>query len=65
MRQSLGAKLAAAEASLGNGRVDDACNALKAFIAEAAAQSGRQLTADVAAVLVEDALRIRAVLACR
>jgi hypothetical protein len=65
MRQSLGAKLAVAEASLDNGRLDDACNALKAFIAEATAQSGRQLTADVAAVLVEDAVRIRAVLACR
>jgi HYR domain-containing protein len=65
MRQSLGAKLASAEASLGDGDVKGACDDLKAFTAAATAQSGRKLTADVAAVLVERAVRIRRVLGCR
>jgi Tol biopolymer transport system component len=64
VRQSLGAKLAAAGTSLAGDDVEGACDALKGFIAEAAAQSGRRLTADLAEVLIEHATRIRTVLAC-
>jgi hypothetical protein len=64
MRQSLGAKLTAAETSLAGDDVEGACDELKAFIAEATAQSGRRLTANLAEVLIEHATRIRTVLAC-
>jgi Tol biopolymer transport system component len=65
MRQSLNAKLTDAEAALSDGETADACTELKAFIAQARAQSGRKLTKDLAAVLIEHATRIRQVLGCR
>jgi Tol biopolymer transport system component len=64
VRRNLGAKLEATETSLATGDVQGACEALKAFVASVNAQSGKQLTADLAAVLLERAGRIRAVLAC-
>ncbi len=65
LRQSLDAKLVAAETALGGADRTGACDKLKAFVAQARAQSGRKLTTDLAAVLVEHATRIRTVLACR
>ena len=65
LRQSLNAKLVDAEKTLADGESESACDDLKAFIAQARAQSGRKLTADLAAVLIEHPTRIRTVLACR
>jgi Tol biopolymer transport system component len=65
LRQSLNVKLIEAETTLANGESASACDDLTAFIAQARAQSGRKLTADLAAVLIEHATRIRTVLACR
>jgi hypothetical protein len=42
-----------------------ACADVKAFIGQVRAQSGRKLTTDLAAVLIEHATRIRTVLGCR
>lgn len=64
VRQSLDAKLADAETALAGHDTAGACADLKAFTAQVRAQSGRKLTPDLAAVLVERANRIRAVLGC-
>lgn len=65
LRQSLNAKLIDAEAALAGSDTADACDDLKAFVAQARAQSGRKLTTDLAAVLIERAGRVRQVLGCR
>ena len=64
VRQSLNAKLVDAETALADGDAAGACDGLKAFIGQSRAQSGRKLTADLAAVLIEHATRIRKVLTC-
>ena len=64
IRRSLDAKLGAAETSLAAGDAQDACDSLTAFVASVNAQSGKQLTTDFSAVLLERARRIRKVLAC-
>jgi len=64
VRRNLDAKLAAAEASLAAADVQGACDSLRAFISAVNAQSGKQLTRDLAEVLVERAQRIRVVLGC-
>jgi Tol biopolymer transport system component len=64
VRQSLSAKLVDAETALAGGDPAGACADMKAFIAQARAQSGRKLTADLAAVLIDRATRIRTVMAC-
>ena len=64
LRQSLDAKLVAAKAALDADDRTGACDKLKAFVAQVRAQSGRKLTTDLAAVLVEHATRIRTVMAC-
>ena len=53
LRQSLDAKLVAAETALGGGDRTGACDKLKAFVSQARAQSGHKLTTDLAAVLIE------------
>jgi hypothetical protein len=63
--RSLAAKIGSALAAVSAGRPAAACDALQGFLDEVRAQSGRHVAADTAAVLVEDATRIRAVLACR
>ena len=65
VRESLDAMLVLAEALVAKENVRGACADLRLFIATTNALSGRRLTADVAAVLVERAVRIRAVLGCR
>lgn len=65
LRQSLNAKLTDAEAALAESDTADACDDLKAFVAQTRAQSGRKLTTDLAAVLIEHAGRARQVLGCQ
>jgi hypothetical protein len=63
--RSLEAKIRAAVAWLPDRALPLACEPLRAFIREVQAQSGTRIPADLAAQFVEDATRIRAVLACR
>ena len=62
--RALEAKLSAALAAIEDGRDDTACNVLAAFIRQVQAQSGKKITLDQAAQLIEAADRIRAVLGC-
>jgi HYR domain len=62
--RSLTAKLRAALVHLADGSVQSACDVLREFIGEVRAQSGKRIPADTAALLLDDAARIRAVLAC-
>jgi Tol biopolymer transport system component len=64
VRRSLDAKLGAAETSLAEGDAQDACDSLTGFVASVRAKSGKQLTTDLSAVLLEHARRIGMVLAC-
>jgi FIMAH domain len=57
-------KLAAVRAALDTGRTRTACSVLQGFVNEVRDESGKGLTVDLAAVLVERANRIRSVLAC-
>jgi hypothetical protein len=63
--RSLEAKIRAAVAWLPDRALSLACEPLRAFVHEVQAQSGKRIPADTAALLIEDATRIRAVLACR
>ena len=63
--RSLAAKIGSAVSAVSAGRTSAACDALQGFLDEVRAQSGKHVAADTAALLVEDATRIRAVLACR
>ena len=62
--ESLAAKIRAAVDALSDGFPSAACDSLGAFISAVEAQAGRHVPAGHAATLVEDATRIRAVLAC-
>jgi hypothetical protein len=62
---SLAAKIRAAVGWLPDRALPLTCEPLRAFIREVQAQAGKRIPADQAAALVEDATRIRAVLACR
>lgn len=61
---SLTSKLYDAVAALASGDVDAACSKLNAFINQASAQSGKQLTTDQAAQLIASANQIRAAQGC-
>ena len=61
---SLQQKLAAAQAALAGGQQGAACNQLQALINQVAAQVGKKITAEDAAILIAEAERIRAVLGC-
>lgn len=63
--RSLEAKIRAAVAGLPDRALSLACEPLRAFVNEVRAQSGQHIPADLAAEFIEDATRIRAVLACR
>lgn len=63
--RSLEAKIRAAVAWLPDRALPLACEPLRAFVGEVQAQSGKRIPADTAALLIDDATRIRAVLACR
>ena len=63
--RSLEAKIRAAVAWLPDRALPLACDPLRAFVGEVQAQSGKRIPADTAALLIDDATRIRAVLACR
>jgi Tol biopolymer transport system component len=64
VRADLGEKLAAVQAALDAGRKRTACSVLRGFINEVRGESGKGLTVDLAAVLIERATRIRSVLDC-
>ena len=61
---SLSDKVTQAQSYLGSGDVSDTCSTLETFIHEVAAQSGKHIPAATASVLITDANRIQAVLAC-
>jgi hypothetical protein len=62
---SLVVKLQAAARALHRGKIEAACGSLGAFLNEANAQEGKELTAAQAGSLNDEATRIRAVLGCR
>jgi hypothetical protein len=64
VRADLGEKLATVQAALDAGRKRTACTVLRGFINEVRDESGKGLTVDLAAVLIERATRIRSVLDC-
>jgi Tol biopolymer transport system component len=64
VRADLQDKLAAVRAALDTGRTRTACSVLRGFVNEVQDESGKGLTVDLAAVLIERANRIRGVLAC-
>ena len=64
LRISLGAKLHLARVALARDNRTSACAALTAFILEVHARSGRSISTATATVLIADASRIRAVIAC-
>jgi Tol biopolymer transport system component len=64
VRRDLQNKLDAVRSALDTGRTRTACSVLQGFVNEARDESGKGLTVDLAAVLIERANRIRGVLAC-
>jgi Tol biopolymer transport system component len=64
VRADLQGKLTNVRTALDSGRTRTACSVLKGFVNEASDESGKGLTVDLAAVLIERANRIRGVLAC-
>jgi Tol biopolymer transport system component len=64
VRKDLQDKLSAVRAALDTGRTRTACSVLQGFVNESRDESGKGLTVDLAAVLIERANRIRGVLAC-
>jgi len=61
---SLIVKLQGAASALDRGNIEAACGTLGAFLNEVNAQSGKKLTADLAAQMTADATRIRGLLGC-
>ena len=62
--RSLTAKLREVLDHLADGSLQPACDVLREFAGEVRAQSGKRIPAGTADLLLEDAARIRAVLAC-